>query len=129
MNWLSLGDENSKFFHRFLLAKKRRNLISELVNEQGQITTSFKKIEEIILRFYNSLYTKSPGVRVLPTNLNWPAVNNDKKKLLISRFTLEEVRRALKMLGKNKAPGPVGFTVEFFPKILGKIKKQPIECF
>ena len=34
LNWMKLGDENTKFFHRFLSAKKRRNLISELVNDQ-----------------------------------------------------------------------------------------------
>ena len=28
LNWLSLGDENTSFFHRFLNAKKRRNLIT-----------------------------------------------------------------------------------------------------
>lgn len=56
LNWLSLGDENSKFFHRFLSAKKRRNLISELINDKGAVTTSYKEIEELILRFYNTLY-------------------------------------------------------------------------
>lgn len=32
LNWLTLGDENSNFFYRFLAAKKRRNLITELIN-------------------------------------------------------------------------------------------------
>lgn len=53
LNWLSLGDENSKFFHCFLSAKKRRNLILGLINDQGVVTTSFKEIEDLILGFYS----------------------------------------------------------------------------
>lgn len=28
LNWIRMGDENTRFFHCFLAAKKRRNLIS-----------------------------------------------------------------------------------------------------
>lgn len=32
LNWIRLRDENTSFFHRFLAAKKGRNLIPKLVN-------------------------------------------------------------------------------------------------
>lgn len=51
LNWLKLGDENTSFFHRFLAAKKRKNLISELINDHGHSTTSFREIEVLILNF------------------------------------------------------------------------------
>lgn len=35
---------------------------------------------------------------------------------LISSFTLEEIKRAVGFIGKNEAPGPDGYTVEFFLK-------------
>ena len=56
LNWFVLGDENSGFFHRFVNAKKRKNLITELVDEQGVITKSFCDIERVILGFYEGLY-------------------------------------------------------------------------
>ena len=114
LNWLSLGDENSCFFHWFLSAKKRRNLISELTNEDGVVTSSFKEIEELVLKFYDTLYSKIPGVRVLPMNLQWLVVNENQNRLLVAHFSVEEIRNAVKLLGKNKAPGPDGFTAEFF---------------
>ena len=35
LNWLKSGDENTSFFHRFLAAKRRHSLISELIDDQG----------------------------------------------------------------------------------------------
>ena len=60
LNWLKLEDENTSFFHRFLAAKKRRSLISELIDDQGTPTVSFNGIESLIIEFYKSLYTKAP---------------------------------------------------------------------
>ena len=60
LNWLKLGDENTSFFHCFLTAKKRRSLISELIDDQDTPTVPFNGIESLIIKFYKSLYTKSP---------------------------------------------------------------------
>lgn len=35
VHWLKEGDENTKFFHRYLAAWKRKALISELKNDSG----------------------------------------------------------------------------------------------
>lgn len=56
LHWLKVGDENSGFFHRFLSAQKRKNLITELVDDFGAATRSFHEIEGLILSFYKSLY-------------------------------------------------------------------------
>ena len=60
LNWMKLGDKHTKFFHRLLAAKKRRNLIFELANDQGVPTSLYMEIEGLILDFYRSLYTKVP---------------------------------------------------------------------
>lgn len=41
LNWLKLGGENSSFFYHFLAAKKRKNLITKLIDEDGSILSSF----------------------------------------------------------------------------------------
>ena len=44
LNWLDLGDEGTAFLHRFLAAKKRKNLISELISDQGNSIKSFLEL-------------------------------------------------------------------------------------
>ena len=75
LNWLKLGDENTNFFPRFLAAKKRCSLISELIDDQGTPTVSFNGIESLIIEFYKSLYTKSPQVGSLPNPFEWSVVS------------------------------------------------------
>ena len=111
-----MGDENSRFFHRFLVAKKRRNLISKLLDDQDKLTNSFRDIENIILNFYMSLYLKLPSAGSFPTNLEWAIVSETPNTWPVSRFILEEIHKALKLLAKNKAPGPLLDTAEFFLK-------------
>lgn len=52
--------------HDFLVAKKRRDLISELTNNQGIPTSSFREIEALIIDFYKSLYKKTPSAGSIP---------------------------------------------------------------
>lgn len=35
MKWVTLGDASTKFFHANAIVKYRRNLITQLVNDQG----------------------------------------------------------------------------------------------
>ena len=122
LNWLKLGDENTKFFHRFLAAKKEKNLISELVNDQVVRTSSYVEIEGLILDFYRLLYTKAPQAGHFSSLLNCAVVSNDQNKSLTSEFSVEEIKSALKLLGRSKAPGPDGFTAEFLIKFWDELK-------
>ena len=61
LNWLVVGDDNTGFFYRFLNAKKRGNLITKLVDEQGEARKSFWDIERLLLGFFDGLYKRIPG--------------------------------------------------------------------
>ncbi|KAA0038378.1 LINE-1 retrotransposable element ORF2 protein [Cucumis melo var. makuwa] len=122
---MKLGDENTKFFHRFPAAKKkRRNLISELVNDQEVPTSSYVEIEGLILDFYRLLYTKAPQPGHFPSPLNWAVLSNDQNKSLTSELSVEEIKSALKMLGRSKVPGLDGFTPAFLIKVWDKLKSD-----
>ena len=112
---MKLGDVKTKFFHRFLVAKKNKSY-SELVNNQEVPTSSYMEIEGLILDFCRLLYTKAPQAGHFPSPPNWAVVSNDQNKSLTSEFSVEETKSALKMLGRSKTPGPDGFTAAFLIK-------------
>ena len=77
------------------------------------MTASSCDIERIVLTFFGSLDTKIPGNRSIPLIIDWPCITQAQNAALISQFPTEEIFLAVKALGRNKAPGIDGFTVEF----------------
>lgn len=63
LQWFHHGDENSNFFHKWMLARKSRTSISLLEDQNGILLTSEKEIEEEILNFFTKLYAKPSGQR------------------------------------------------------------------
>lgn len=88
-------------------------MIAKLLEDQDKLANSFRDIENMILSFYKSLYSRLPSAGAIPTNLKWSIVSRTQNIWLASRFTMEEIHKALKLLGKNKALGPNGYTLEF----------------
>ena len=109
-------NEDTSFIHRFLVARKKKNLITELVNEQGVPTKSFRELEGLILDFYGNLYAKSLGARHLPLSFEWNCVFPRKNSALTAQFSEGEIKTVIRILGKSEASGPDSFTAEFLLK-------------
>ena len=62
-------------------------------------------------------------------NIEWVMVSAAQNNRLIMSFTQEEIYKALSKLGKNKAPGPDGFTAEFFIKFWAHFKDNFLSLF
>ena len=99
-----------------MAANKKKNLIAELIDDHELLTISFKEIEDLILEFYRSLYTKTPGCNVITINLQRKSMNHCQKKFLTARFKIEEIKNVLCLLEKNKALKRNGFTTEYLLK-------------
>lgn len=93
-------------FH-FLAAEKRRNLITELINDQGVATRSFQEIECLILDFLDCLHKKITGISYIPLIFDWPCVSSSQNVALIMHYSEIEIFSAVKSLGKSKAQGQV----------------------
>ncbi|KAF8080915.1 hypothetical protein N665_0914s0003 [Sinapis alba] len=57
--WLKYGDKNTRFFHAKAKQRRSHNRITSLQDEQGQVKISEREIEDIILNYFNDLYTSS----------------------------------------------------------------------
>ncbi|KAK8612438.1 hypothetical protein V6N13_092554 [Hibiscus sabdariffa] len=115
LNGLTEGDQGNKLFHADVAAKKKKNTITFLQDDQGHRLDNFDSIAEELFRFFvNQIRTDDVGVsgcsvEVLRDLLNVfisPIAHN----YLIRGITTEEIKAAIFYQGKDKAPGPDGYT-------------------
>lgn len=57
--WVKEGEENKKFFHASVQNRLSSNKIDFLVDEIGSLVKDYKKIESMILSFYQDLLGSS----------------------------------------------------------------------
>jgi hypothetical protein len=117
-----LGDANTRFFQLKVNSRRRKNFSSKLKAGSGWATTHEDKASITQLHFENTL--GPPTDRDL--DFNWDILQRPPIDLaaIDADFTEEEVERALRLMPKDKASGPDGFTINFFVKCWGTIKGE-----
>jgi len=129
--WLLEADANTHFFHQFANGRRRKNMISFLDSEAREIRGQ-KEITEHIVNFYKTLFGPSEDYDIDLKSAFWPLdmkLSDSEKEDLIKPFGEEEVRGVVMEMKTNSAPGPNGFSVIFFQKFWGTIKKDMLEMF
>jgi hypothetical protein len=117
VDWLKHGDRNTRFFHSCCSERKRRNRITKLKKENGDIIERQEELKQHISNHYRSLFTAQPA-----TNLSellehvQPRVTDYINDSLLSPFTEDEVFEALQNIGDLKAPGPDGMPAIFYKR-------------
>lgn len=115
LTWLKDGDRNTEFFQARSKVRAHRNRIVVLQNEQGEVVTEQRALEALAVEFYSNLFTAQDELEPEHIVQHVPArVTSDMNEGLCRPFREDEVRRALFMMGPNKAPGPDGFTAGFY---------------
>lgn len=93
--WLREGNHNSKFFHSSTESRRKRNIITSLVNEEGHYVGWGNGHEETMKQYFNDLFTAS--------NTNWTEVisciskriTEDQNRVLLIDIEKQEVKQAL----------------------------------
>lgn len=116
--WLKEGEQNTKFFHRSAIDYRNANRILELKNHEGDILRNHDDISGLLTNHFSNI-AQEPNVnreaaiqeitsaipRLITDEQNWS---------LRKRITMEEVEEAVKSMPNDKAPGPDGFTINFY---------------
>eukprot|EP00253_Pinus_taeda_P009912 PITA_09912 len=94
------------------------NLISHIQNDQGERIETHEGIEENFLRYFKKVH-QEPSIDRLPTIEKIlqqipKLIIEEHNLLLLQPILLHEVDSAVKQLKAGKAPGPNGFTSNFF---------------
>ena len=126
VQWLGLGDRNTKYFHTRALERRKRNTINNIMDENGNWSYSINGIAKVAVSYFKNLYITSYPTSIpevldtIPTK-----VTANMYRFLIQEFTREEVEAALKQMHPN-APGPDGMSAIFFQKYWGIVGNDVI---
>ena len=97
VHWMISGDKNSSYFHNRASQRFRRNNITELRDSLGGIASGDEKVSEMIIVYYNQLFTTSnPHDIEEVVQHTKKVVSNDMNNCLTRNFSKEEVENALK---------------------------------
>lgn len=120
VQWLALGDQNSKFFHKKVKSHIVRSKILSISYENGNRLEEPAATKTEILGFYKKLLGEKFNLKMssagVMSSLVTSKVPVHMKDGLIQDVTTEEIKRAMFAIGGDKAPGPDGFSASFFHK-------------
>lgn len=136
VEWLGLGDRNSRFFHKVTQSRNVRNSIRKIASMDGRILTSPSEIkQEAAAPFQSLLNEPNPPSPEVPVNLSelidYRCSSEDAASLM-KTVEAAEITEVLFSMPSNKALGPDGFPMEFYKaawSIIGKDFITAVQSF
>ncbi|KAL0439752.1 UNVERIFIED_CONTAM: hypothetical protein Slati_2458200 [Sesamum latifolium] len=117
--WLREGDRNTPYFHARASARRKKNSISKLQNEEGDWCSSLEGIRQIISSYFHTLFqTSNPSAEAIDGILRGMPrkVSNELNETLLQPFSPDEVRHALFQMYPYKSSGRDGMSLVFYQK-------------
>ena len=113
------GDKAGRLLTRHIKQREARSTIAAIRTEGGALTRDPREINKTFREFYATLYSSEAQVdqqetHAFLTSLALPTLSVDQVDLLDAAITREEIVDVIRGLPSSKAPGPDGFTAEFF---------------
>lgn len=116
-----LGNRSGKLLSRLLKGQRPPTIIKGLRDVDGVLMKDGKSMSNVLHKFYDELYScaqSDEGARAkFWERISLPQMSSAQADSLMSPITAEELRKAIKQLKSEKAPGPDGLSNEFY-KIL-----------
>lgn len=109
-----MGDNNNKFFHKSMQARKNRSRVSSVLNEEGVLVEG-QDMVQVFVSFYKRLLGTREYCDSISDLDDWiPKVPHNKLADLIKDVDEEEIKSAMFSIGDEKAPGPDEYSSRFF---------------
>lgn len=119
VDWLSLGDNNTSYFHQLVKIRRAKCTLKSLITTDGRRVEAYADIAAEAVAFYQNLLGTEDGLvsgsslSELRSLLRY-RVREDHKEFLIQEVTPAEIKQTLWGMDTNRAPGPDGYNVHFF---------------
>ncbi|GKV36495.1 hypothetical protein SLEP1_g44621 [Rubroshorea leprosula] len=124
--WISEGDANTKFFHRCVKGRRRKNDISSILvgNQRLEEVNSMK---DGVANYFETLFKEDVWQRPVLDGIEFKKISDEERVMLEAPFSEEEVRQAVWSCESMKAPGPDGFNFKFVKEMWGSLKEDVME--
>lgn len=134
--WLEQGEKPSRYFFKLEKERMAKSEVKSILNSDGIEVTSRDALEAAHVDFYSKLFAAEaidlPCQRTLFAALDKQLSDPD-RVACEGILSQAELTASLKTLNTDKAPGPDGFTAEFYAKfwnLLGPLVTEVINtCF
>ena len=94
---MGLGDHKTKYFHSKASGRKKKNIITRLLNDMGVWIETTLGVAKVVVSYFEKLYTTSHPDRIQEvTDAMESKVSVEMNQDLIKQFTKEEVEVPLK---------------------------------
>lgn len=128
IKWHLEGDKNSKFFHRVVKHKWKKNQIIG-INWKSSWISRPADLKEAFFDHFSSFFNQSYGGQIFKLgNLPLNKLSEAQASAMVELFSEEELETALQNSSSNKAPGPDGISAGSLKKIWSFIKTDVLEC-
>ncbi|XP_074314393.1 uncharacterized protein LOC141649604 [Silene latifolia] len=130
IQWLRDGDDNTHYFHSVIRLEGCLIEFWVFHDMAGNNHTTSNAIEEAFIKYYEQLLGAKRKVHKVHkgTVQQGKVVTPAQRVLLTSDVTTQEIREALFFIPANKAPGPDGFSSQFFKDSFEVVGKDLIEA-
>ncbi|XP_021774657.1 uncharacterized protein LOC110738567 [Chenopodium quinoa] len=118
VKWDAFVDEHTRLLFSAVQARRRKNTICGLKDNDGSWVSNAGDIRSVVLDFYKLLYSRNSdrsSVSQFPwDSLHLPSLSDGHRQSLLAPFSAEDIRQAMFSIANGKSPGPDGFTSAFF---------------
>ncbi|XP_022014453.1 uncharacterized protein LOC110913945 [Helianthus annuus] len=116
VEWLSLGDSNSKYFHNVIKAKNHRSRIFSIRDGGGNLREGVS-VPQVLVDHYSNFFGHVGSNLLQPApDLFSNVLSVEKASNMVRQVTDDEIKLAMFSIAGNKSPGPDGYTSVFFKK-------------
>jgi hypothetical protein len=125
------GDNNTKYFQLVANGKHQKQRIFSLEDDEGNCIEE-GDLKHHITNYYKTLFGKTDHNSVImeeSITYDISQVPDIENAILTALFTMDEVRKTVFQMERNKAPGPDGFPAEFYQTFWEVIKDDLLALF
>ena len=115
INWLKVGDKNTKYFHAHVKGRRTNNRIRKLQKENGSWTENEEELVSEISDFFRELFASGGRADMSEILEGVPhSIAQEMNTKLTKPVEEDEIKAALFSMQPNKAPGQDGMSPHSF---------------